>query len=162
MAFCEVCMISNHRHCVGMNIDDYLNWGQIEEGWACPKCSREAFPFWDVSSLDSSVNTTYSGSAADSAFSDTQLPPILLLTLFQFQFPLVLPLSQFSPSMQEAGSQTLMSLELCAPTIPMTVSQKPGFPLTFWNMKIYQPGYSIMCRDHSCHAWWESCHLHFK
>ena len=64
-------MISNHRHCVGMNIDDYLNWGQIEKGWACPKCSREAFPFWDVSSLDSSVNTTYSGSAADSAVSDT-------------------------------------------------------------------------------------------
>ena len=36
--------------CVVMSIDDYLHWGQIEEGWVCPKCSREAIPFWDVSS----------------------------------------------------------------------------------------------------------------
>ena len=43
-------MIWNHRLCVVMSIDDYLHWGQIEEGWVCPKCSREALPFWDVSS----------------------------------------------------------------------------------------------------------------
>ena len=48
--FCEVYMIWNHRLCVVMCIDDYLHWGQIEEGLVCPKCSREALPFWDVSS----------------------------------------------------------------------------------------------------------------
>ena len=111
-------------------VNDYL---KLKMDGFCSNCSREALPFWDVTSLDSSVNTTYSRSATDSAVSDTSStnpaansvsvaisPSAPSLTIFIFNASIC--------------SQNYMSLEPCSSTIPITslVSQKPGSRLTFW------------------------------
>ena len=36
--YCEVCLSWAHRVCVGMSLDAYYHWGQIDDGWVCPKC----------------------------------------------------------------------------------------------------------------------------
>ena len=30
----------NHKNCVEMNVDGYLNWSQIEVGWVCHNAQR--------------------------------------------------------------------------------------------------------------------------
>ena len=67
--FCEVCSNWSHRSCVKMSVDEYFHWANIEDGWICSQCEKEAFPFYDASLLSScsshsdlsksdSVNTT--------------------------------------------------------------------------------------------------------
>ena len=70
----------NHKSCVGMNVDVYFNWIQIEVGWGCPmQTLREVFPFWDASSLDTFVKMTC---LAVSTL--THPPPTMLPILIQY------------------------------------------------------------------------------
>ena len=151
--FCEVCMIWNHRLCVGMSIDDYFNWGQIEEGWVCPKCSREALPFWDVSRLDSSVNTTYSSSAADSAVSDTSStnpaansvsvsvsPSAPFLTIFTFNAKSLLPKLDELRAVCYNHSYDIICVT------------ETWLSSDILDHELYLPRYSIMHRDRSRHG----------
>ena len=59
-----------NRSCVNMSLEDYFHWGQIENGWVCPKCDREALPFHNVSQLSSSssnlTNTSFFSTFASS------------------------------------------------------------------------------------------------
>ena len=54
-----------------MTEQDYFHWGEINDGWVCPKCEKEAFAFHDMSSLSnsssfsSSVHTSFSDSPYD-------------------------------------------------------------------------------------------------
>ena len=71
--YCEVCLNWNHPACVNMSLDDYFHWGQIEDGWVCPRCDREAFPFYDVSQL-SSTDCSASAASTNSSFLPTRSP----------------------------------------------------------------------------------------
>ena len=146
-------MIWNHRHCVGMSIDDYLNWGQIEEGWVCPKCSREALPFWDVSSLVSSVNFTCSSLAADSADSDTSStnpaansvsvsvsPSAPPLTIFTFNARSLLPKLDELRAVCSNHSYDIIGVT------------ETWLSPDILDHELYLPGYSIMRRDRSHHG----------
>ena len=69
--YCEVCLNWNHPACVNMSLDDYFQWGKIEDGWVCPRCDREAFPFYDVSQL-SSTDCSASAASTNSSFLPTR------------------------------------------------------------------------------------------
>ena len=49
--FCEVCSNWSHRSCVNMSVDENFHRANIEDGWICPQCEKEAFPFYDASLL---------------------------------------------------------------------------------------------------------------
>ena len=49
--YCEACFNWSHRVCVGMSESDYFHWASIDDGWVCPKCEREVFPFHNVSQI---------------------------------------------------------------------------------------------------------------
>ena len=51
--FCEACSNWSHCSCVNMSVDEYFHWANIEDGWICPQCEKEAFPFYDASLLSS-------------------------------------------------------------------------------------------------------------
>ena len=146
--FCEVCMIWNHRLHVEMSIDDYPNWGQIEEGWVYPKCSMEALPFRDVSSLDSTVNTTCSGGSAVFDISSTNSatnsisvsPSTPSLTIFTFNTTSLLP------KLDEVRAVcSNYSYDIIGVTETWLSSDIPDH-------KLYLPGYSMIHRERNLHG----------
>ena len=68
--FCEVCLNWAHRLCVKMSENEYYHWANIEDGWICPKCEKESFPYHDVSTL--STDTHY----LSSGVTDSSVPQI--------------------------------------------------------------------------------------
>ena len=68
--FCEVCLNWAHRLCVKMSESEYYHWANIEDGWICPKCEKESFPYHDVSTL--STDTHY----LSSGVTDSSVPQI--------------------------------------------------------------------------------------
>ena len=56
---------------------EYFHWGQIDDGWVCPQCTKQALPFHDASlstSISSSVTApTVSESSAFTHFNPRHL-----------------------------------------------------------------------------------------
>ena len=77
--FCEVCSNWSHRSCVNMSVDEYFHWAAIEDGWICPQCEKEAFPFYDASLLSSC-----SSHSALSKSDSTQFPSIPSFSVLSF------------------------------------------------------------------------------
>ena len=57
--FCEVCYYWFHTKCIDMPLQEYTRLSTSDEGWCCQRCYREAFPFFDTSTLSSSAADAY-------------------------------------------------------------------------------------------------------
>ena len=68
-----------------MSSEEYYHWSSIDDGWICPRCEREALPFFDTSHL------TFTCSSSLSESSEFQIRSALLFqdlgpVLFQKTF----------------------------------------------------------------------------
>ena len=75
---CEVCSYWSHRSCVNMSVEEYFHWANIDDGWVCPKCNKEAFPFYNTSHLSSTISLSTSSATVNTT---SQRDPSLLKIL---------------------------------------------------------------------------------
>ena len=61
----SACLNWGHQHCVKMSKSKYYHRASIEDGWICPKCVKESFPYHDVSTLyaDACIQSSGVGSS---------------------------------------------------------------------------------------------------
>ena len=88
---CEVCLNWTHRTCANMSPSEYYHWSTIDDGWICQRCERDCFPFYNVSHLTSSLDSSSSsstisietGMAVVYSFTSTVPSP-----LYHFNYPI--------------------------------------------------------------------------
>ena len=54
--------------------EEYYHWSSIDDGWICPRCEREALPFFDTSHLTSTCSSSLSESSEFSNSSSISFP----------------------------------------------------------------------------------------
>ena len=133
--FCEVCSNWSYCSCVNMSVDEYFHWAAIEDGWICPQCEKETFPFYDVSLLSSC-----SSHSALSKSDSTQFPSIPSFSVLSFNARSLLPKMDNLRAVCASG---------CYDFITVTETWLSADVL---DRELYLPGYTIIRRDRNRHG----------
>ena len=121
--------------CVNMSVDKYFHWAAIEDGWICPQCEKEAFPFYDASLLSSS-----SSHSALSKSDPTQFPSIPSFSVLSFNARSLFPKMDNLRAVCASG---------CYDFITVTETWLSADVL---DRELYLPGYTIIRRDRNRHG----------
>ena len=133
--FCEVCSNWSHRSCVNMSVDECFHWANIEDGWICSQCEKEAFPFYDASLL-----SCCSSHSALSKSDPTQFPSTPSFSVLSFNAQSLL---------QKMDNLRAVCASSCYDFITVTETWLSADVLY---RELYLPGYTIICRDCNCHG----------
>ena len=136
--YCEVCLSWAHRVCVGMSLDVYFHWGQIDDGWVCPKCEEEALPFRDTSSMSLSMCSSESISSSSLESSTPRAPH--LLSVFSFNARSLLP--------KIDDLRAICSNE----NYDLVIITETWLSANILDHEICVPGYSLVRRDRNRHG----------
>ena len=140
--FCEVCYYWFHSNCVDLSTAEYERLGSSDEGWCCPKCSREALPFFDSSTLtleeSMASNSPSYPDTSDSSICSAH-PPRLLKILYTNCRSLPPNLDSLRAY---AASHTPDIIALCETWIDDTIS----------DFEIFIPEYFVIRRDRNRHG----------
>ena len=130
---CEVCSNWSHRTCVNMTVEEYFHWAAIDDGWICPTCDKEAFPFHNISHLSSLSSTSINYPPPQSSTSRS-------LSILSFNARSLLPKMDILRAVCSCGGYDFITVT------------ETWLSAGVLDRELYLPGFTVIRRDRNRHG----------